>query len=221
MNSALVDHYRCPESLAVFKLLGQPSRDRGYFRFGADALCYGSCARGFRTKRPAQTQYDALRDVATHGRTVQLPFDPSEIVENLRYERYVSRGHGSRHAAAVTSGVRKAYYLARPFVPASVRRRLQRMYLRDWGRLPFPDWPVDPTVERIFERLLLLSLRAQAIDCIPFIWFWPDGHPSCAIVTHDVEMPGGRDFCSQVMDLDDAYRIKSSFQLVPEGRYAV
>jgi len=174
-----------------------------------------------RAKRPAQTQYDALRDVATHGRTVQLPFDPSEIVENLRYERYVSRGHGSRHAAAVTSGVRKAYYLARPFVPASVRRRLQRMYLRDWGRLPFPDWPVDPTVERIFERLLLLSLRAQAIDCIPFIWFWPDGHPSCAIVTHDVEMAGGRDFCSQVMDLDDGYRIKSSFQLVPEGRYEV
>src|SRR4030095_6727393 len=44
---------------------------------------------------------------------------------------------------------------------------------------------------------------------------------SCAIVTQDVETLAGRNFCSQLMDLDDSAGIKSSFQLVPEGRYPI
>ena len=66
-----------------------------------------------------------------------------------------------------------------------------------------------------------MLLKAHAVDKIPFVWFWPNGFPSCAIMTHDVEALPGRDFCSHLMDLDDAYGIKSSFQIVPEGRYPV
>ncbi len=51
---------------------------------------------------------------------------------------------------------------------------------------------------------------------MPFIWFWPDGANGCAILTHDVEAEPGRDFCETLMDLDDEYGIKASFQLVPE-----
>jgi hypothetical protein len=40
-------------------------------------------------------------------------------------------------------------------------------------------------------------------------------------MTHDVEHRSGRNFCSQLMDLDDAAEIKSAFQIVPEGRYPV
>src|SRR3989442_6135231 len=35
------------------------------------------------------------------------------------------------------------------------------------------------------------------------------------------ETMAGRDFCSGLMNLDDAYGVKSSFQIVPEGRYPV
>jgi hypothetical protein len=56
---------------------------------------------------------------------------------------------------------------------------------------------------------------------VPFVWFWPHGAPSCAIVTHDVETSVGRDRCSWMMDEDDRYGIKASFQIVPEERYAV
>jgi len=41
------------------------------------------------------------------------------------------------------------------------------------------------------------------------------------MVTHDVENEAGRDFCSSLMDIDDSFDIKSAFQIVPEGRYAV
>jgi len=87
--------------------------------------------------------------------------------------------------------------------------------------MAFPNWPVDRSVEDILERLLLISARAQGVQTIPFIWFWPAGSPSCTIVTHDVEQLSGRDFCPKLMDLNDSFGIKSSFQIVPEQRYAV
>jgi hypothetical protein len=221
INSAFLEYYRCPESFVAFTLIGELSKDSGYFRFGPDAICFGQSSSGFRAERATDELFDALTDVATDGPTPQLTFSPSGIIANLRYERYTSRPNGGGRTLRVTSAVRKAYYLARPLLPVSVRKRLQRIRLRDWGKIRFPNWPVDPTVERIFEKLLVLSLKAHSVDRIPFIWFWPNGAPSCTIMTHDVEALPGRDFCSHLMDLDDAYGIKSSFQIVPEGRYPV
>ena len=40
-------------------------------------------------------------------------------------------------------------------------------------------------------------------------------------MTHDVETEAGRKFCSDLMDIDDSFGIKSSFQIVPEGCYQV
>jgi hypothetical protein len=56
---------------------------------------------------------------------------------------------------------------------------------------------------------------------VPFIWFWPEECSSCSIITHDVEQVKGRDFCLALMDLDEKFGIKSSFQLIPEGRYSL
>jgi hypothetical protein len=65
------------------------------------------------------------------------------------------------------------------------------------------------------------AIRSNSGRRIPFIWFWPDGYSSCATMTHDVETVVGRDFCGTLMDLDDAFGIKASFQLIPEVRYEV
>ena len=40
-------------------------------------------------------------------------------------------------------------------------------------------------------------------------------------MTHDVESTLGRDACTALMDLDDSFGIKASFQVVPEERYGV
>ena len=68
---------------------------------------------------------------------------------------------------------------------------------------------------------MLLSLRAGGVERVPFIWFWPDGAKSCLMMTHDVENAAGRDYCAELMDLDDSFGIKASFQVVPERRYDV
>jgi hypothetical protein len=38
-------------------------------------------------------------------------------------------------------------------------------------------------------------------------------------MTHDVEEEAGREFCLDLLAIDESYGIKSSFQIVPEGRY--
>jgi hypothetical protein len=149
-----------------------------------------------------------------------LPFDLDEVVENLRFERYGGAMPVVR-TSVVKSVSRKTYYAVRPFLPTGVRKHLQRLALRGWNRAEFPHWPIDQTVDRLFDRVMACAIRANSGQPIPFIWFWPDGYSSCAIMTHDVETDVGRDFCSTLMDLDDAYGIKSSFQIIPEVRYEV
>jgi len=217
MNSAFLEYYRCPENLASFALMAPVFDSEGYFRFGSEAICYGQCSSAFPSKDMTGQLYNTLRDVAADGATLQLPFIPSDIVTNLRYERY-ARGNGTRGNMALLF---KAYYLARPFLTTSIRQRIQRLALKGWKDIPFPQWPLDLTVERILEKLLALLLKACRLERIPFIWFWPEGSSSCAIMTHDVETLAGRNFCSSLMDLDSAYAIKSSFQVIPEQRYSV
>jgi len=76
-------------------------------------------------------------------------------------------------------------------------------------------------VDILFEKTLARAMQTFETDRLPFIWFWPDGHKACAILTHDVETTAGRDFSSRLMDIDDSFGIKSSFQIVPEKRYTV
>src|ERR1051326_267174 len=221
MNSAFLDYYRCPERFAAFTLSESPFRGRGFFQFGANAICYGQCSGGSPSECVTGELYDAMGDVVAGEKMVRLSFNPSEVIANLHYERYSSLGNGAHATVGAMAIWRTAYYCVRPLLPVWIRRHLQRMQLKDWKKIPFPAWPVDATVQRILERLLILLLKAGTVDRIPFIWFWPNGASSAAVMTHDVETAAGRDSCSSVMDLEDVYGIKSSFQIVPERRYAV
>lgn len=109
----------------------------------------------------------------------------------------------------------------RHLLPFSLRRTLQRAYFRGWQNIRFPVWPVDFTVDTLHEELLKLAMKARGVQRAPFIWFWPNGAPSCLIMTHDVEDSGGRDLTSQLMDLDESYGFRASFQVIPEKRYQV
>ena len=220
MNQTFLDYYRCPESFTNFTLTRELSADSGFFLFGEDVLCYGSSSSGFRAEEVRPNLYDTLGDVAIDG-ALQLPFDPAEITENLRRERYLRHSQEGGSNSLLKQAVRNAYYFLRPAMPITLRKHLQKLYLRDWEKLPFPRWPVDRSVDNFLARLFAFTLKAHAIDSIPFIWFWPKGAPSCAILTHDVETLRGRNFCARLMDLDDSVGIKSSFQLVPEQRYPV
>jgi hypothetical protein len=217
MTDHLAQYYRCPERYIRFGLKGSLSGENGYFRFGKDTVYGKYCGR-----RPSSSifecLYDALTDISIqHGKTY-LPFDYGQVVDSLRYELYA---RALDENLKLQSALKRLYYLARPLLPIVVRKRLQQLHARGWEEIPFPHWPVDRTVDNVFEHLLQLSLKASGADMIPFIWFWPHGAPGCAIITHDVETGAGRDSCTTLMDIDNAVGIHASFQVVPERRYEV
>lgn len=217
MSDCFAQYYRCPERYSRFAMKGPLSETSGYFRFGADARCYGQCSGQRPSNSPTEALYDAFADVSSEEGTTYLPFDLRQIVDSLRYELYANSWRNGNPVSAVV----KMYYLIRPLLPVGVRKYLQRIHLKGWDKLPFPHWPVDRSVDNLFRQLLLISLRSQGLGRIPFIWFWPEGASGCAIMTHDVETSTGVDFCSSLMDIDDSFGIKASFQIIPEGRYEV
>ena len=219
MNRTFLDYYRCPEEFAHCLLDGEPSQEVGHFRFGPETICYGSISKGAVNHSTDGELHDALHDAVADRGTVRLSFDLDQVVNNLRLERYYSN---SRRRSVFSSGLATSlYYMARPLLGVGVRRHIQKLRLAGWRSIAFPHWPVDRTVEQIHETLLRLCVRANKGERVPFIWFWPDGLPSCVAVTHDVEAVKGRDFCPALMDVDESFGIKSSFQLVPERRYAL
>jgi glycosyltransferase involved in cell wall biosynthesis len=221
MNRAFLEHFCCPETTVSFRLIGDMAKEAGYFQFGKDVICFGqACSRSFATK--ASDKLEDLEAAVQMGQnTIALPFDLDQVVDNLRYERYASHMGPDATRLGTHPLIRDLYYLARPYLSVTVRRVLQRIRLRSALKTPFPHWPVDRTVDRMFEKVMGLAIRAGGNVPIPFIWFWPDGAKAALLLTHDVESPTGLDFCPTLMDLDNEFGFYASFQLVPEKRYTV
>lgn len=216
MSKHFYDYYRCPESQGKLALRETPSAARGYFRFN-NAVCFGRCSGGSMSSSAESALHDAFADTKTGDGTIYLPFDLTEVMDNLRCEHYV----GDWRKGRVQSALAGLYYLIRPALPFGMRSYIKQLYLRGREELQFPRWPVDCSVDNLVEQVLLLSLKASGDKRIPFVWFWPKNAPSCAIMTHDVETEEGVRFCPDLMDIDDSFGIKASFQIVPEERYRV
>lgn len=213
----LFERYRLSEKGVKLTCRAGLPEEQGFFKLGEDTICYGACSSGSTASSIHRELFDAYADVSSNSGTVHLPFDPDQVLDNLLLERYPVEAR----QVAVRSIVGRAYYNLRPIMPVGARKHLQRVQLGGWRKITFPHWPVDCTVEKILERLLVSVMRARGLKTIPFIWFWPDGYDACAIVTHDVETEAGREFCPTLMDVDDDFDIKSSFQIIPEDRYRV
>ncbi len=221
MSNPLADHFRIPEEIAKVGALDGLSASEGFFRIGERATAFGKICGA----DPPATVEEELPDVSAQIRSEDgsclLPFDLAQVVENFWHERYAEvlfPGGGPQNRKGI---VRSLYYLLRPLLPVTVRKRLQKAALRGWDEIAFPKWPVDFSVEEIFDVVLRSLLEQRNGEPIPFIWFWPEGHSACAIITHDIETAAGRDFCGALMDIDEAHGFQSSFQAVPEQRYEV
>ena len=149
------------------------------------------------------------------------PRNLDSIIDTLRFERYLGPSHQKIGKAATSSIVRKAYYALRPLFPVGFRKYLQRIALKGWDKKNFPAWPVDFTVEDLLDQTFQFVLEALDLPEIPFIWYWPEGYSACCIMTHDVETKVGRDFCPEIIKVERARDVYSSFELVPEQRYEV
>jgi len=217
-SAAVIERYRCPRELVDVVSSEPLSSSSGFFRLGQNAICYGRSRAAVLSSRPNSKLYDATSDVAVENAKLLLPFNLKEVVDNLRLERYTN---GEAAESTLLRIGKKLYYRLRPFTNQMVRKQVQKFHARNWKKQSFPQWPIDTTVENVFETVLQMSMKASGQEKIPFVWFWPNGASGCLTMTHDVETRAGRDFCPTLMDVDEAFGIKAAFGIVPEERYEV
>jgi hypothetical protein len=218
MRNSLLQFYRFPDEFYTLQAPDTSDVGEGYFSLDGTTL-FGRISGGVPSATSTSALANAQDTVQIRAGKCYLPFDLDQVAKNLREERYVAKGSANGVGNYKKDLVRWAYYLVRPLLGVGVRKHLQRISLRGAEEIPFPHWPVDRTVDRMFEQLLLLQMKALGVARVPFIWFWPDRSNGCAMMTHDVETKRGLDFCPDLMDLNDSYQIKSSFQIVPAERY--
>src|SRR6266436_16367 len=221
MSKILSEYYGTPLVLPAVDAGGSGKNGVGFFRFGADIVCYGECSSGVAADVQASADFDASKAMIVAGSEIRLPFDISRIIDNLRREHYVKQLSSGRKGLTQHALIRDGYYSVRELLPVWVRRHLQKAYFRDWQSLQFPHWPVDFTVDALHESFLRLAMITHGCERIPFIWFWPDGATGCVLMTHDVETAAGRDFTSSLIDIDSSHGFRAAFQVVPEKRYEV
>jgi len=221
MMRAFLDHAKCPPSSVNRITCSLGSGPEGFFRLG-DLRLYGRITSGSASPRYTDNMATIDSFASCGDGSIALPFSPTDIINNLRLERYVGAvDTGSPLIVDNKSISRRLYYALRPLFPVPFRRVLQRIALQDWAKIPFPAWPVDTTVEDFISQLWNLVLESSGEKEIPFIWYWPKCFQSCAIMTHDVETDAGQDFCHTILALEQEYGVRSAFELVPEVRYDI
>ena len=218
MNRHSLDYYRVPSEFTEYQMPEALPQQRSFFKWDDCTMCYGRAAVDAK-RAPMPSIGTSAEDSEVKEGIPSFPFNAEEVIENLQRERYSA--HFREPGRLTHALLRKAYYLVRPWLSVGARVQLQRMHLRNWEKIPFPEWPVDTTVDRIHRKLLKHAMQARGVDKVPFIWFWPDGYTCCTIITHDVESAGGKKECARLMDVDESFGFRSSFQIVPEDRYAV
>ena len=221
MMRAFLDHTKCPDACVEHITSASAAGAPGFFKLG-DLRLYGSTS-GASTAYPYDDALAGVDELITcRNGSVCLPFDPTETIDNLRHEKYVGAVNSEIPYIADSHSIsRRIYYALRPVLGLQVRTILQRIALQNWSRIPFPAWPVDTTVEDLIGWLWTQVLKSSGAREIPFIWYWPKGFQSCAIMTHDVETRLGRELCPRILELERPYHIRSAFELVPEERYSV
>jgi hypothetical protein len=125
-STCLSDFFRCAD-IPFPTLTGSLPPTSGFFRFGPDVVCYGQ-ANGETRSRVDDALYDASLHVQSNGRRLLLPFDPTQVINNLRYESYVAPSN----RLVEKTWIKDIYYQLRPLMPVSFRKHLQGIYLRNW-----------------------------------------------------------------------------------------
>src|SRR5690349_15063182 len=87
--NVFANHYRFAEGLGKYRVAPAAAPQPGFFLFDKN-VCYGRTSRGDLKARVQGELCDLQRDVRFRRDDLLLPFDPAEVIENLRNERYMT-----------------------------------------------------------------------------------------------------------------------------------
>lgn len=100
--------------------------------------------------------------------------------------------------------LRNAYYFLKPAIPWGLRMACRRFVAVRQRRRLIRSWPINQIAGRVPEGFP----------------GWPDGKKFAFVLTHDVETRKGLDRCRDLAGMEMRLGFHSSFNFVPEGKYA-
>ncbi len=210
----LRERFRLPAQFAEVSQAVDHAGATGFFQTEGGNIAYGRCSSG------VSGDADTAPPVATSDDAV-LAFDPDDVIDQLRFERYIDNALPDRDGWNVQAIIRRSYYFVRPMLSTKVRRIAQRRALAGWEKIAQPRWPVDTTVEELHRTALASAMTTAAVERVPIIWYWPEGYRGAIAMTHDVEEAEGLAFSPELARIDKSFGFSTSFQVVPEVRYEV
>lgn len=93
---------------------------------------------------------------------------------------------------------------------------LRRLYASRQVSREFPAWPIEPIlVERQHDQLHA-ALRESEAERLPIVGFWPTSHGSACVLTHDVESARGIENIEPLLEIEQRYGLRSSWNFVAE-----
>jgi hypothetical protein len=152
----------------------------------------------------------------TRDGALYCPFVIQSVTEAFQLEAYLE----SEGDSAWLARARRVYYRLRPLLPRGVQIRLRQSIAPLQGSRTFPAWPLDVSLDRFHHLVLKLIMQVSDVARLPFVWFWPDGHANCVVLTHDVDTQVGHDSLWPVVELERKYGFRSLWNFVPK-RYRV
>jgi predicted glycosyltransferase len=146
-------------------------------------------------------------------RSLIVPFDPNAAIEAFWYEEYVPQ----EKSTALPKVVLSLYYaVLRSLLHPSIKYPLRKLVARRaYAGERFLEWPADDSLDRLQSFLLGTVMLASGRHELQFGWFWPNGSPWAAVLTHDVETAAGLANRHRVAGMERARGLRSSFNLVP------
>jgi len=214
----------------VYWLPADPAAHAGEYRL-RDTAVFGRVLLDASIREQLDDGWSPLETLdATDGRpvasiwahadgSVLLPFDPDELIGNLRGERYRTIG-GRQSSSRLTGFARRVYYLVRPVVPRRLQIALRRRFARVQARASFPRWPVEPSLHDLQELILGVCARVAG-QPLPMLSAWPGDFRWALVLTHDVERRVGYESIHVLRDLELRCGYRSAWNLVPRRDYDV
>jgi hypothetical protein len=135
MIHPLVEYFRCPEHMAVLGTADSAALGRGLLQVRRLDLLRAA-GRGYTVADPERQSRGRLEWVSRQpGESHSLPFDLSEVIENLRQERYPEARRAVDRMSSV-SLTHEVYYFFRPLLPVGVRKYIPAAPLEGVERHP-------------------------------------------------------------------------------------
>lgn len=161
---------------------------------------------------PSGDHYSYVLRFPAEG-SVVLPFDPNAAIDSFRRETYVPE----EDRTALPQPILNLYYsFAKPLVPSGLKRWLRSSIAsRALASESALRWPIDESLDDLQRFLMRVVLIASDSLALRFAWFWPNGHPWAAVLTHDVETGDGLPSIRRVTEVERKRGLRSSFNFVP------